>query len=321
MAPPKIDQETLQAFIDDKVNLQPDNLDKYRGQVKRLRKELEDHINQNPEFSLKKMLLSGSLAKGSALSNLNDIDVAVYMVAEENLSEKQMIDWLYQRLLEAYPNLNKDQIKPWDHSVRIEFRGTGLDVECVPILSRSPDNDWGYVYSKDTGEKTLTNIPLQINFLQKRKEKQPNDFIQSIRLIKWWIRMQKDKNPEFRFKSMMVELICSKLLAANVDFSDSALALESFFEYLISDQLKSRVYFEDHYAKTKLPSESTGAIEIFDPVNPINNVASTYTETNRAQIVSAAQEAYDAITWARNLPTKAEAIAQWQLVLGSSFRG
>lgn len=317
---PIIDQMILQSFIDNKVNLQEKDTRTYRSQVNRLREQLEDHIRENPEFILKKMLLSGSLAKGSALSTLNDIDVAVYMTAGEDATKQQVVDWLRDRLVEAYPNLNRDQITPFDHAVRIEFHGTGLDVECVPVISTGKD-DWGYVFSRDTGEKTLANIPLQLEFLRKRKGKQPKDFIQVIRLIKWWVHQQKDADPNFHFKSMMVELICCKLLDQGTEFDDIALAVESFFEFILVNQFQARIYFEDYYKKSELPTTTTGPIEVFDPVNPTNNVASQYTESDRQKIIAASQAAYDAITWARRIPTKAEAVPQWQIVLGNTFRG
>ena len=60
-------------------------------------------------------------------------------------------------------------------------------------------------------------------------------------------------------------------------------------------------------------------IEIFDPVNPENNVASMYTENDRLKIVEAAHNALDAIHEAKHSNTKTRAVERWQAVLGPSF--
>ena len=69
----------IAAFAQDKVNLPKDKADEYRAQARRLREKLEGYLGEHPDFTLKKMLLSGSLAKGTALRSLNDIDVACYI--------------------------------------------------------------------------------------------------------------------------------------------------------------------------------------------------------------------------------------------------
>ena len=51
------------------------------------------------------MLVSGSLAKGTALRSLNDIDVACYISGAEALNEVQaLLDYLAERLRKAFPN-------------------------------------------------------------------------------------------------------------------------------------------------------------------------------------------------------------------------
>ena len=71
-----------------------------------------------------------------------------------------------------------------------------------------------------------------------------------------------------------------------------------------------------------LAQKMTGKpIEIFDPVNPTNNVAAMYDDGQRKKMVSAAQDALEAITEARFATTRGRAIECWQDVLGPSFRG
>ena len=65
------------------------------------------------------------------------------------------------------------------------FEQYATDVEVTPILYEG-DKDWrGYLWDRTTHEKILTSIPLHLDFIRDRKEKQPTHFAQVIRLIKW----------------------------------------------------------------------------------------------------------------------------------------
>ena len=62
-----IDHRDIVRFAEDKVNLPKDTADEYRAQARRLREKLESYLAEHPDFSLKRMQLSGSLAKGCLL--------------------------------------------------------------------------------------------------------------------------------------------------------------------------------------------------------------------------------------------------------------
>ncbi|WP_369157528.1 nucleotidyltransferase [Candidatus Thiodiazotropha sp. LNASS1] len=97
-----IDHADIARFAQEKVNLPSDKASEYRAQVRRLRERLESYLSEHPDFSLKKILLSGSLAKGTALRSLNDIDVACYISgadAPESVSE--LLEYLSERLRKA----------------------------------------------------------------------------------------------------------------------------------------------------------------------------------------------------------------------------
>ena len=312
----------LKAFAEHRVNLHRDAVADRRAQVARLRERLGNHINEHPDYVLVKMLHSGSVAKGTALSTLNDMDVAVYV--KSNVApheERELISWLVDRLRDIYTNMSSDQIQPSDHCARIEFRGTGLSVDVVPVLYEGEADDRGHLVVKGTGERVLTSITLHLRFVRTRKDKWPDHYAQVVRLLKWWARERKLENATFRFKSFLAELLCAHLGAKGVDFSDYAGALESIFTYIVKTELRERISFADYYPASHLPGPTGAAIEIFDPVNPNNNVAARYSGADRRAIVEAAQDALDSITEAHYSTTKGRAVERWQEVLGTAFRG
>lgn len=77
-----VDHGDIARFADERVNLKRDDASELRAQANRLRDRLDSYLEENPHFELRKMLLSGSLAKGTALKSISDIDVACYVSSE-----------------------------------------------------------------------------------------------------------------------------------------------------------------------------------------------------------------------------------------------
>ncbi len=236
-------------------------------------------------------------------------------------AEADLLKWLAERLREAYPQMKPDQIQPNNHSVTIKFAVSGLNVDVVPVQYAGGADDRGYLFATDGGKPVLTSIPLHLKFIRKRKDRQKTHFAQIVRLIKWWVRLQKTNDDAFRLKSFMTEMIVAHVADAGADYSDYTIAMEKVFTYIVKSRLKTRIYFTDYYSASKLPGPTGKPIEIFDPVNEINNVAAIYDETHRQKIVAAAQQALESISEARFATTRGRAVECWHDVLGPSFRG
>lgn len=307
-------------FAADRVNLPKQKADEYRAQARRLREKLEGYLGEHPDFTLRKMRLSGSLAKGTALRSLNDIDVACYVSgvdAPENVDE--LLRYITERLRKAFPNFSPEQVQPQTYSVTVSFKGSGLDVDVVPILYDGDPQWYGNLVSQDDGSFLKTSIPLHLNFADKRKKAQETHFAQVVRLVKFWARRLKNEDPNFRFKSFMIEMIMAKLCDDGLDLSDYPEALQHFFTYVARSGLQERIVFSDYY-KPSTVGTLDDPVQIIDPVNAENNVARLYTSANAEAIIEAALDAGDAIDSALAAPTKQETVAYWQKVFGSSFQ-
>lgn len=315
-----VDHRHLAKFADERVNLPQPQANQYRAQVRDLRSRLENHLAQNPDFDLVKMLLSGSLAKGTALRTLNDIDIAVYVKGDNAPSAtRDLLDWLAEHLRKIFPNIQPDQVQPQTYSVTISFRGSGLDVDVVPIIYDG-DPQWrGELISQDDGSRLMTSIPMHLDFIRTRKSRHDRDFAQVIRFVKFWARRCKSEIDGFRFKSFMAELILAHLSDKGMTFTDYPEALAEFFNYILKDDFRSRIIFADYYDPTEVRTVHD-RVQIFDPVNPENNVGFRYGDVEVAKIIDAAMEAADAIDYALHATSKSETTRQWQRVFGTSFQ-
>ena len=286
-----VGHQDIVRFAQERVNLPRDRASEYRAQARRLRERLDTYVSEHPDFTLKKMLLSGSIAKGTALRSLNDIDLACYIGGVEAPSDvAELLDYLADRLRTAFPNFKPDQVQPQTYCVKVSFRGTGLDVDVVPILYDG-DPDWyGQLVNQEDGSFLRTCIPRHLEFIGKRKAAQQTDFAQVVRLVKFWAGEIKRERPDFRFKSFMIEMILSRLCDEGLDFTDYPEALQHFFTYIARSDLREKILFTDYY-RARSVGQFHEPVQIIDPVNEDNNVAKLYSEAQADAIVDAALEA------------------------------
>lgn len=311
----------IKAFAAERVNLPPDRAARHRAQVTALRERLQAKIDADPDYGLVKMLHAGSVAKGTALSQVHDLDAAVYVkvAAAPTGTDGQLVHWLAKRLMEANTNMGADQFVENPHCVTVSFKGTGLDVDVVPVLYEGEPDDRGYLVRKNTGDRKLTSITLHLRFIRGRKTTYGAAFAELIRLTKWWRRTVDIADPNgFRFKSFMVELLWAHLADRGVVLTDYPTALREFFRYVVTTNLGDQVMFTD-FVTAKPPPRSAAAIEVLDPVNLENNVAELYSASDRDRIVDAAHAAFSAINEAQRTPTKGQAVECWQTVFGPTF--
>ncbi len=306
-------------FADERVNLKRDDAIELRRQANLLRDKLEAYLADHPDFALRKVLLSGSLAKGTALKSISDIDVSCYVsstAAPGSLSD--LLAFLAEKLRKAFPNFKPEQVKPKTYSVGVTFMTTGNEVDIVPIIYDG-DPQWrGNLISQDTGEPLMTSVPMHLEFIRKRKTQYDRHFAQVIRLLKFWAKLRKNENEDFRLKSFMIELIVAYLADRGMALNDYPEALQQIFTFIATDEFTSTIAFSDNYAVSQCKGSSE-PVKIWDPVNCENNVAKLYTVQNRDLIVEAALDAGDAIDAALRAPTKGETLRYWRKVFGPTF--
>jgi hypothetical protein len=315
-----VDHCDIAKFAVEKVNLPASKANEYRAQARRLREKLEVYLNDHPDFTLKKMLISGSLAKGTALRSINDIDIACYINAPDAPRDIQdLLAFIAEKLRKAFPNFSPDQVTPQTYSISVNFRGSGLNVDIVPVLYYGDENWYGDLVSQDDGSFLKTSIPRHLEFAKKRKQDNPVHFAQVVRLIKYWARKEKRERDGFRFKSFMIEMVLAKLSDEGEIFSDYPEALQHFFTYIAKTDFNELIAFSDYFP---IPNKNTivTPIKIVDPVNTENIVSQLYTSQQADIIVEAALDAGDAIDAALSATTKQDSVYYWQKIFGPTFQ-
>ncbi|MEU0955597.1 CBASS oligonucleotide cyclase [Streptomyces niveus] len=325
-----VDHEVLKAFAQSKVNVPKEEAKERRRQVNYLRTRLEEYIAAHPDFDLVKLRASGSTAKHTAIRRRSgtgsDADVAAYLrVGDPDVDVSTVLAWLEERCREVYGRTKvAEDFKPSDHAVGITMRGSGLKIDVVPVLYTGEPDDRGYLVTSG-GIKVLTSVTLHLRFIEKRKAEAGDGYRELIRLLKAWIRESKGGDPQLRCKSFLIELLVAHLWDVGwngqpLQVDDYPQAIEQTLSYIVRTGLKTPIIFTDYYTADEV-NATTDPIQVWDPVNPENNVACGYTEFDRQRLVSHAKTTLDTLTMAAYAATKGEALDLWRELFGPSFPG
>jgi len=315
-----INHTHIAQFAERFVAIPQDQETKCHELFRRMSARLQEYEQANPESGLVKFVLSGPVAKGIALRSTENIDVALYVTDHlAPSSAGELHAWLLGRLRTLFPSMLESPKQPPVPAIALSLPDAPLPLLLTPVYDDEAPDGGGRQFAKETGQLVRTSIPLRIALFQKRKDAQPVHFAQVYRLLEWWAEQRRSKDPAFHFKSFLVELLCVHLADRGVVMSDYPAALEDFFSYVVNTQLKERVAFFDYYSPSDLPSSTDAPVEIFDPINPRNNVAVAYDDADRRYFVDAAAAGLDAIETAKRTASKNDAVACWRSVLGDSF--
>lgn len=328
-----VDHAVLAAHAKGKVNISSEDAAKRRTQVNHLRTRLETHVAAHPDYDLVKLRASGSTAKHTAIRRRkgegSDADVAAYVRAANvggvNAEESGLLNWLKDRCMEVYGATKvAEDFDISDHAVAITMRDSGLKIDVAPVLYEGEPDDRGYLVTRQ-GDRVLTSVTLHLSFMTTRRATAGANYRGLIRLLKAWVREAKRNDDHLRCKSFLLELLVAHLwdkgwngeaLAVN----DYPRAFEQILSYIARTELLTPISFTDFYASDQIKA-TADPIQVWDPVNPANNVTRTYTEFDRQRLVKTATTALEDIVWATQAPTKGDANDAWRNVLGPAFGG
>lgn len=328
-----VDHADLSTFAVNKVNVPSQTAKSRRPQVAYLRTRLDSYISDHPDYDLVKMRGSGSVAKHTAIKSSSDTDIAAYVRASAvggvEVDETKLLEWLCDRCKEVY-GATKDA-SDFDishHAVAITMHGTGLKIDVAPVLYEGEPDDRGYLVTQ-TGDRVLTSVTLHKEFLNTRRSQAGPEYREFIRLVKAFVHRAKTEaaasGPELRFKSFLVELIVAHLwdngwLGKPFAIDDYPRAFEQFLAYIVMTELKEPIVFTDYYPSSDIKT-CDDPVQVWDPVNPANNVTRGYSDYDRQRLVQRCSEALDKVTTASAATNKTAAVAAWKTLFGPTFPG
>jgi len=260
-----------------------------RDAIKKQSDEIRGRIKGKAEedgLTVMSMPYSGSFAKKTGLRRHyrgeseiegQDIDIP-FVVKKDKETEFEPLIKRFEKYCEAsYPNTKR---KPSKSSVKMEFVGTKLSYDIVPMFGTSESDK--QILIRENGEIITTSIQKHIEFIKSRT-KQSDDkdgivkFNDCIRLLKWWRehKILKSSGNIDEIPSFLIDLLAAKAYAKCGVDTTYPQTLANWFSYL-SFVVKSRetIWFNDFYTTPK--PDTIKAWNVLDPVMPDNNVVKNW---------------------------------------------
>lgn len=323
----KLSNTQLRVFVD-KIRLKSDDMPKYREQLENLKTKLDDKIKTDNRTGLKvtKYVIAGSWKKHTILrptgDNPIDIDLVLFVEGDENIQNdlKKLHDFIVEYLEEIYPqkDINKDvDAEGNTKSITIRFSGTGLEVDIVPVVPLSTPKEYVWQPQRGGGGKYITSISKQLGFADQLR-KNNHSYTAIVRTLKWW-RNYKELNPtddEPGLCSFAIELIVGYLDVNSGVESNIEEGIIRFFQFVSSPNFPI-IKFDESIKN--IPTYYDTPIYIADNTNNENNVAKKLTNSKWKEIISEAEDAFDALNIAQSKRNEGDTIDEWKRVFGPTF--
>lgn len=296
------------------LRLPADKRKEYHAQVDRLVSALGASLKDRSDIKVTKVVKAGSFAKYTILRKTNDdpvdVDVVFYISGRDvnHDSLESLTQTIYDVLVKLYPNKSVEHFEIQRKAATVNFVGSGLSVDIVPVIENPWKSGYGWQYDIRDGSRVETCAPCQVTFVQNRKDTDAN-FRTLVRLGKRWSR-----HAEIKLKSFMVELVMAHLLDKNGSAGSIEQRFRDFLLYIAQSGLKEVIRFPENDI---LVPTFTDPVVILDPVNSSNNVASRLTEAERIEIVAAAQSSWEAAYFASQSDDDEEV---WKELFGARFK-
>ena len=280
----------LRYFDGQVLRLPRETRTEYHAQVDRLIKNLSASVKENTKIKVTRVVKAGSFAKFTilrkSLTDPVDVDLVFYVCGKSvaDSSYESLSQEIYDLLIDLYPNKSVEDFVIQKRAATVEFKGSGLLVDIVPVVEIPNEPGQGYQFGTD-GSKTKTCAPCQIDFVKTRKNKD-SDYRTLVRLGKKWRNYKEVKG----LKSFHIELLLAYLQDRDGPCERIEQRLCDFFLYIAQSGLEEEIRFPENGPATVVFDES---VVIVDPVNDENNTTSRISEEERQDIVAAATEAWE----------------------------
>lgn len=309
----KLSDKQLADYVTVKVALPGEERNEHRNQVGRLLDKLDGVLAEDGSYKIVKFRRAGSLEKGTSnrprAGKPVDADVGVYFDADPDDFDIAALQRLIKELLAAaYPQKSPNDFdETGARTFGVAFKGSGLEIDLVPIVALDAAADYGLQYSR-TGACVKTSVKAHLDHYRDHASRDPL-LAPLLRLAKRWCYWEELGGVQ----SFHLELILSYL----VDRDGLAVGLEEglrrFFRFVARD-LTHGIGFDGADA-----TAFADAVVIVDPANAQNNVAARITPDERDALIAAAKDALVTITQAQGLPGKGETESAWKELFGENF--
>ena len=170
----------------------------------------------------------------------------------------------------------------------------------MPLLET--DKKDKQILIRSNGERRETSVLKHTEFIKNRTAKSKGlpgrvSFNECVRLVKWWRYFRQEEsgifdNEDKSIPSFLIDLLCAKAFDELSVQETHAHTISDWFGYL-GHLIKNKqsVIFTDHYSKVE--DDGTALWQVYDPVNPKNNIVKKWTNLEILEFASWFSKSHD----------------------------
>ena len=147
----------LRHYDSNVLRLPADKRKEYHAQVDYLVSELSSALKDKSKIKITKVVKAGSFAKFTILRKTSedpvDVDLVFYIAGKsvDKETRESLMQLIYDLLIEVYPNKKVKEFEIQRKAATVEFVGSGLSVDIVPVIEIANRPNFGYQYGTDAG--------------------------------------------------------------------------------------------------------------------------------------------------------------------------
>lgn len=207
-----------------------------RKAAKAQKDRFSEHLKQRLALDAQKQVkLSGSFRRATSIRKLNDIDLLAVLDGTQHgdLVERhpdEAMTLVADAIDAAYPNKSRPRLQ--DHTVCVEFSGTGITFEVAPALRR-PGGVGYFIPEKSSNGWIETHPDAHRGHLKQANEWAGGKLVPLVKMAKLWKRDQDVKITSFHLEMMA----CEAFNGAPASYPDGLAALFDFCAGRVLDRL------------------------------------------------------------------------------------
>lgn len=267
----------------DWIKPDPETEDTIQWQAEEIRKRIKGKAAEDG-LVVRSTPWAGSFAKKTGLRRhmlgghaVEGQDVDLSFVISPQTAKGENIESLLDRFERyasgSYPNTSRN---PTKCSIRLDFKGTKLSYDLVPMLAVEGDDE-AQVILRGDGVRRSTSVQKHVKFIKTRTARSNAldgrvKFNEGVRLVKWFRELRQSQSQVLEdVPSMLVDLLCAKAFdECGVDETYTETLGRWFVDIAHWARKHKRVDFSDFGSPAGYAGN--GPWTVLDPVNPWNNV-------------------------------------------------
>lgn len=298
-------QKRMSSFVD-WIAPEKETREEIKKQADEIRKSITEEAKKDG-LTIAETPYAGSFQKKTGLRRHmrghsevegQDIDIPFIVQREDSTGNEitELINRFYTYADNAFKNKAKEKTKS---SIRLQYTSL-LSYDLVPLLKTDkPDKQ---ILIRQDGERRETSVLKHTEFIKNRTAKSKElagrvCFNECVRLVKWWRYFRQEESGIFDNESngvpsFLIDLLCAKAFDTCSVKETYAHTISDWFGYLDSLVRNKRpVIFTDHYSK--IEDDSLVLWQVFDPVNPKNNVVRSWNNFKISEMASWFAKSHD----------------------------